>query len=236
MTRRIALSGHVYEGLLKRRESKVVLAMEMFERDVQKQLDDYLSGQDRRSSVPGGGAPLGQLPGSVPSVGRGGPGAARRWLLPIFRSRLACASCGEGQEALADLGEHDDWAPRELLPNSELYWKRTDNAIRGHAGMMRTMEGDDRLYSTQSLWDNSMGESCALALDRYPGFSVLHVNGGFHSAYWDGTVRQLKQRKPKANVKTVSIVPVTNPYSERLHGRARRRLRGADRSASDQSG
>jgi predicted esterase len=80
------------------------------------------------------------------------------------------------------------------------------------------MKEDDRLYSTQSLWDNSMGESCALALDQNPGYSVVHVNGGFHSSHWDGTVEQLKKRKPNAKVKTVSIVPATSPSSARQHG------------------
>ncbi len=78
--------------------------------------------------------------------------------------------------------------------------------------MMPNPGGDDqRLYSTQSLWDNSMGEACANALKKHPNHSVLHVNGGFHSAYWDGTVHQLKQRNPDANIKTVAIAPVSNP-------------------------
>ena len=75
------------------------------------------------------------------------------------------------------------------------------------------MDPDDveRLYSTQSLWDNSMGEACAIALDEHPGSSVLHVNGGFHSAYWDGTVRQLELRRPDTRSATVSIVPAGHP-------------------------
>ena len=35
----------VYEGLLQRKPKQVVLAMEMFERDVQQVLDDYLAGR-----------------------------------------------------------------------------------------------------------------------------------------------------------------------------------------------
>jgi hypothetical protein len=84
--------------------------------------------------------------------------------------------------------------------------------------MMTAMEGNNRLYATQSLWDNSMGESCAIALDKFPGFSVVHVNGGFHTAYWEGTASQLRQRKPNALVKTVSIMPATNPSSAKMRG------------------
>ena len=63
-----------------------------------------------------------------------------------------------------------------------------------------------------------MGEACADALDKYPGHTVLHVNGGFHSAYWDGTVHQLKLRKPDANILTVAIVPTSNPAVEEVQG------------------
>lgn len=109
-------------------------------------------------------------------------------------------------------GDERAQVPQELFPNSPAYWRRVDNAIRGHIGMMRVDRSDDvRLYSTQSLWDNSMGEACAIALDAHPGSSVLHVNGGFHSAYWDGTVRQLRLRKPDAKIITVAILPTSNP-------------------------
>jgi hypothetical protein len=85
--------------------------------------------------------------------------------------------------------------------------------------MMRQSDSDDqRLTSTQTLWDNSMGESCALALDAHPGSMVLHVNGGFHSMYWDGTVRQFQIRKPDASVLTVAINPTRNPSVVRLGG------------------
>ena len=42
-THRVELA--VYEGLLERRRGGVVLAMEMFERDVQQDLDSYLAGE-----------------------------------------------------------------------------------------------------------------------------------------------------------------------------------------------
>ncbi len=213
------IESSVYGRLLKLREHKVVLALEMFERDVQHHLDDYLAGRVNEAAFLAATRPWGNYQEAYRPLVE----AARKAGTPVVASNfpqpLRMRMMREGKQVLSHLGEQNAWAPRELLPNSELYWKRTDNAVRGHTGMMRAMEGEDRLYTTQSLWDNSMGESCASALDRYPGYSVLHVNGGFHSAYWDGTVRQLKQRKPDAKVKTVSIMPAANPTSERLRGR-----------------
>jgi hypothetical protein len=63
-----------------------------------------------------------------------------------------------------------------------------------------------------------MGEACALALEAHPGHAVLHVNGGFHSQYWDGTVHQLRLREPDAEVLTVALVPSIHPAIEEVHG------------------
>jgi uncharacterized iron-regulated protein len=215
-THRVELA--VYEGLMARRDSKVVLAMEMFERDVQSVVDDYLGGNIEEAAFLGGARPWPNYAEAYrPMVEKaksvGSPVIASNFPRPL-RMKFA-----EGAEqALQSLGENRGWAPAEFLPNSEVYWKRTDNAVRGHLVMMAAAEGNNRLYSTQSLWDNSMGESCANALDRYPGHCVVHVNGGFHTAYWDGTAGQLRARKPDAKIKTVAILPATNPSSVRMRG------------------
>jgi hypothetical protein len=121
----------------------------------------------------------------------------------------------EGPEVLDSVRqESPDLVPAELFPNGAEYWRRVDNAVRSHRAMLRgfgSSEEDQRLYSTQTLWDNSMGEACALALERHPDHRVVHVNGGFHSAYWDGTVRQFRLRNSTASVATVAIEPATLP-------------------------
>lgn len=210
----------VYAGLLARRK-QVVLAMEMFERDVQGAVDDYVAGKiDEPAflarSRPWSNYATAYRPMIELARSKHAPVVASNFPAPL-RSKVAADKGGlNGLSA----GERA-FAPRELFANTPAYWRRVDNAIRGHVGMMgpRPAADDPRLLDTQSLWDNTMGESCALALDRHPGALVLHVNGGFHSEYWDGTARQLALRKPKANVKTVAIVTSPNPPSEELGGK-----------------
>ena len=212
-THRVELE--VYNGLLARRGNQVVLAMEMFERDVQPVLDDYVAGRIDEATFLARSRPWANhgtayraLIERAKELGR--PVIASNFPLPL-RRRVAA----EGADVLKNLPEGErSHAPREFLPNTEAYWRRADNAMRGHAGMMPGgKDPASRLHSPQSLWDNAMGEACADALDKYPGHCVLHVNGGFHSETWDGTVRQLKLRKPEAKVLTVAIVPVANPAS-----------------------
>ncbi|MHB0959263.1 MAG: ChaN family lipoprotein [Pirellulaceae bacterium] len=219
-THRLELA--VYEGLQQRKPQQVVLALEMFERDVQPILDDYLAGrldeaQFLAQSRPWANYQTGYRPLFEHAKRTQGPVIASN-----FPRSLRMQITTQGVEALKNLSpEHAHHAPREFHPNTDAYWRRVDNAIRGHAGMMGSSGTDaqSRLYSTQSLWDNAMGESCADALDKFPGSTVLHINGGFHSAYWDGAVHQLKIRKPTANIRTVSIIPTSNPAVEEVAGK-----------------
>jgi len=210
----------VYRGLLDRRRGEVVLAMEMFERDVQPVLDSYLAGEINEAEFLSKARPWGQYRSAyrplIETARAGGyPVVASNFPRPLTR-RVAM----EGLSVLdtLDAGERRQ-APAEILPNTPAYWRRVDNAVRGHLAMMQPSGSDDqRLTSTQTLWDNAMGESCALALDAHPGSMVLHVNGGFHSMYWDGSVRQFKLRKPNARVLTVDIRSTRNPSVATIDG------------------
>jgi uncharacterized iron-regulated protein len=210
-THRVELA--VYEGLLARRDNKVVLAMEMFERDVQPILDQYTAGEIDEPEFLAAARPWGQYRSAYrPMIER-----ARLDNLPVIASNFPRALTRriamEGLEVLDTLAPDERaHAPAEIFANTPAYWKRVDNAIRGHIGMMPAHEpGDERLTSTQTLWDNAMGESSALALDAHPGSAVLHVNGAFHSAYRGGTVRQFALRKPNAKVLTLDVTPTRNP-------------------------
>ncbi len=218
-THRVELA--VYEGLLDRKKGDVVLSMEMFERDVQEHVDAYLAGEIDEETFLDQARPWGNYRTAYrPLIERAkasrGTVVAANFPRPL-RMKVAMG----GPEVLDSLeGDEVRQAPAEMFPNTPAYWRRVDNAVRSH----RVMAGaggsqESRLYSTQSLWDNAMGEACAIALDEHPGHAVLHVNGGFHTAYWDGTVHQLLKRRPKTNVVTVSISPTLNPSVVELSGK-----------------
>lgn len=217
-THRVELA--VYEGLLARRTGRVVLAMEMFERDVQPTLDQYLKGEIDEPTFLAHARPWSTYRTAYrPLIER-----AKSAHAPVVASNFPA---GLARRVSRDKGvleslkpEEKAFVPAALLANTPAYWRRVDNATRGHRAMMGPPPAadDPRLTATQSLWDNAMGESCALALDRHPGSSVLHMNGGFHSEYWDGTARQLALRKPNARVRTVAIVPSSNPNVAEVGG------------------
>ncbi len=202
-THRVQLG--VYEGLLERREGRVVLALEMFQRDAQARLDEYVSGTASEEEFLSSARPWGNYRTAYrPLIEH-----ARHTNSKVVASNYPRALRAKGMDQLDE--SEKALVPSELLANTSPYWKRVDNAVRGHLQMMGPRTEEARLSSMQSLWDNSMGEACAIALDENPEAMVLHVNGGFHSAYRDGTVRQFSLRKPDALVRTVAIVPTMHP-------------------------
>ena len=211
----------VLKSLIETRGDKVVLSMEMFERDVQPRLDAYLKGEISEEEFLKTSRPWGNYrPAYRPLVE-----AARQAKIPVvaanFPAPLRRRIAMEGKKVLDEIREtNPNLVPRKLIPNTPAYWKRVDNAVRGHLAMMRAgaNQDDQRLLSTQTLWDNAMGEACARALDAHPDSVVVHVNGGFHTAYWDGTARQLALRKPDARIRTISIVPSANPLIAEVKG------------------
>lgn len=205
----------VLEGLLARRAGQVVLSLEMFERDVQPLLDDYLAGRIDEAAFLAGARPWGNYrtdyrplvelakAHGIPVIAANAPAALRRRV-----------SAGK-REALEELAPAErSLLPAEILPASAAYWERVDRATRGHMNFAR-LPDEQRLYSGQNLWDNSMGDACARALAAHPGCSVLHVVGGFHVMYHEGTVVQFQARAPAAQVSVVEILPVPGAHAAR---------------------
>ena len=211
-THRVELE--VYRRLIESTGSEVVLAMEMFERDVQPVLDRYLDGEIDEPTFLADSRPWGNYrTGYRPLIE-----TAREHGLPVIAANFP-ASLRRKVSMAGDFSTLDEeeleLVPSELHPPSDDYWDRVMNAVRSHRHMMGGGGPDGNLYAGQNLWDNSMGEACALAMDEYPGHVVLHVNGKFHSDRWEGTVRQLLLRRPDADVAVVAIETSDNPRLEK---------------------
>lgn len=206
---------HVLEGLLARRPGKVVLSMEMFERDVQPVLDDYLAGRCDEATFRAKARPWNNYDtayrplveaaraAAIPVVAANFPGTLRRQF-----------ARGDAKTVIDGLpAEQRALLPAEFFPASENYWQRVDRAVRGHMGFSGGGTPEERRYETQNLWDNTMGDAVARARAAHPDCTVLHVAGGFHVAYRDGTVAQFLRRSEGSTFAVVSIAPALE-----LHG------------------
>lgn len=205
----------VLEGLLARRAGKVVLSLEMFERDVQPVLDDYLAGRIDERAFLASARPWGNYRSDYRPLIE----TAKRHGIPVVAANAPASvrrrvSAG-GQAALDALAPAERrLLPAEILPAEAAYWERVDRATRGHMGFSSQSE-EQRLYSGQNLWDNSMGNACAEALAAHPGSTVVHVVGGFHVMYRDGTVAQLVRRARAARVAVLEVLTTSGAYAAR---------------------
>ena len=199
----------ILEGLLLATQGRVVLAMEMFTRGDQAALDRYLAGETLEAEFLAEARAWSNYRSGyralIETAKRAGVPIIGANLSPAVRRKIAMG----GAEALESLTEAERvGVAKDLLPNDPLYWERYDRTVRGHGGSFMEGRDENRLTSIQSLWDNTMGESCALALAAHPDHVILHVNGGFHTRGGLGTADQFAKRSPDARMATVAIVPV----------------------------
>jgi uncharacterized iron-regulated protein len=183
---------------------KVALSMEMFERDVQIVVDEYLSGQITEaqflaSSRPWGNyktdyRPLVELAKDkkLPLIAANAP---RRYVNMVSRG---------GRDTLNGLSkEAKSWlAPLPYGEPSDTYAKKF-KALMGPSP--EAQMGIDKILASQSLWDATMGNSVANYLKKNKQALVVHLNGSFHTESHLGTADHLIRYRPKARVLVVTI-------------------------------
>lgn len=205
----------ILEGIARRRDS-VVLALEMWERDVQPLLDRYLAGSATEDELLRDGRPwknyltdyrplvelararswpviASNVPRPLASlVSRGGL-VALDTLSPEVRLRVAAnIACPE-----------DDYFEkfREVMGDMSSHQPGAGGADSSAARLLR-------IYHAQCIKDETMGESVARAWA--PGRLVIHYNGAFHSDFRLGTVDRARQRAENADVLVVTALPVAD--------------------------
>lgn len=220
----------VLEGLARRR-GNVVVAMEMFERDTQPSLDEYLAGRLNEEDFLRASRPwLRYATDYRPLIEFA---RVHRWRVIASNAprRIAIQVSREGLNA----ARSDSESERKLVATDfscpmDDYFKRFAEAMgKGHPGAHQKQEDEkqtdkkreeehraalERLYYAQCVKDETMAESIANALtaqsNAQGGPLVVHFNGAFHSDYRLGAASRAIRRAPKSNVKVISVVPVEN--------------------------
>ena len=183
---------------------KVALSMEMFERDVQIVVNEYLDGlisepQFLASSRPWGNykwdyRPLVEL-AKEKKLAVIAANAPRRYVNMVSRN---------GRDSLNSLSkEARSWLPP--LPYGE---PSPAYSAKFKALMRQSPEaqmGIDKILASQSLWDAGMSNSVANYLKKNKSALVVHLNGGFHTENRLGTVEHLLTYRPKTKVLVVTI-------------------------------
>lgn len=201
----------------------VVLSLEMFERDVQIVVDEYLAdlvseAHFLRSSRPWTEYDIRYRPlveaarnAGLPVVAANAP---RRYTNRVTR---------HGPAALDDLStEAKAFLPPLPYPPASQDYRAQWDAIMAdfrEDGMTHDEAAGERMLAAQALWDASMGHAISESLVEHLGALVVHYVGSFHVEYGTGIPERIRDYRPGTRVATVVIRPVdgVDEWSEEEH-------------------
>ncbi len=201
-----ALQLQIFKAVIEKygKDRKVALSMEMFERDTQTIVNEYLNNFISEShfllsSRPWNNykqdyRPLVELAKEqkMPVIAANAP---RRYVNMVSRN---------GRESLNALSpEAKKWlAP---LPYNQASQKYSDKFKALMGGSPESNMGINKILDSQSLWDATMAFSIAEFLKSNKNPLVVQLNGSFHSENRLGTSEQLLYYRPKIKVLVVTM-------------------------------
>lgn len=189
---------------------RLAVSLEMFERDVQPQLDDYLAGRITEPEFLAGSRPWNNYREAYRPLVE----FAKEHSLPVLAANiprpLAAHYAREGSlvkiaAAMAGyLPEIHTAPPGEYRQKFMAYM--TDSAATA-----RMPVDPDRLenyYKAQCLKDDTMAESIARFSRLRPDYQIIHYQGDFHSRWRLGVVEKLQFLNPALKVAVIAPVYV----------------------------
>ena len=193
--------------------SSVIVSLEMFERDVQPMLDEYLSGRMSEADFLAKSRPWERY--ATDYRGLVQLARARGWLVIASNvpRPIASAVSRKGLSALDTLPPASRaWVARDIECPKDAYYDRFAESMRGHGGPGTATDSaaaramTQRFYEAQCVKDETMAESIAGWVAT--GAIVVHFNGAFHSDFGLGTASRVKRRVPMAKTLLITAIPV----------------------------
>jgi uncharacterized iron-regulated protein len=220
------LESAVLMGLL-RRNVPVTLSLEMFERDVQGAVDDYLAGRLTEEEFLAQSRPWPRYATDYRALVEASKAHGWKVIAANVPRRLASAVAKGGLSALEDLSGADrGHAARDIECPLDGYFERFRETMNSHPA-----PGDDKLtpeerrtrteqyYYSQCVKDETMAESIASAFEKRerPG-TIVHFTGAFHSDFGTGAAERVRRRLTGRRVAVISILPVDDIDAVRPEG------------------
>ncbi len=189
------------EALHARRDN-MVIAMEMFERDTQTLMLQYLTGLVDEGEFRAAARPWPQYERDYRPVVEFAKANGLVVLAANAPRKLASQVAKEGIDAVA--GNKD--VARETTAPEDEYWQAFVEAMKEHPGLKPEML--QRFYAAQCLKDDTMAESITDHLTERRGKDdrplVVLICGRMHSDHGRGTVARIKSRMPDLDVRVLS--------------------------------
>ena len=213
------LEAAVLQGLL-RRGRALTVSLEMFERDVQAELDDFLAGRKSEEQFLVASRPWPRYATDYKPLVE--LARAHGWgvIASNVPRKYASLVAKSGLDALKTLPE----AERALVANDlqcpiDSYYERFSQVMNQHPAPGADKQAEDerravteRYYFAQCIKDETMAESIVAAVQRLDGKpgTVVHYNGAFHTDFGAGVAERLRRRLPDRRIALITILPVAD--------------------------
>lgn len=188
--------------LLVDRRPDTALSLEMFERDVQGVVNDYLRGRIDEAAFLKNSRPWKNYARDYRPLIE----LAKERKLDVIAGNLPRPVAGK---VASKEGSMSPFLPRTTMAPTDRYWELFAETMKGHPGAEGATE---RMYKAQCAKDDAMAEGIAdyLASNPHRQPFVIHRNGNFHSDYGLGTAARVASRVPLAQSAIISMVAVAD--------------------------
>jgi len=199
----------ILKGLSKR-DPKLVLALEMFERDVQETLDAYLKGEISEVKFLKQSRPWPDYKRDYRPLIEW----AKKKKIPVVAAniprRAAAAVSTANKISSAVVGQDKIYLPKTVYLKSKEYYSRFVSSMEGmpHGTPMKNINTEG-LYKAQVLKDAVMAASLEPFFDR----RILFCCGHFHSDYHLGIPYQLRKKHPALKIAVIAMATTVDPLS-----------------------
>lgn len=220
----------VLEGLYQKHGVNLVLSMEMFERDVQSVMNDYLAGRITEDEFLAASRPWPQYETAYRPLVEFAKGHHIPVLAGNIPRRMAAAYVKS--KTLDTVADQDiQYLPNVHRAGSAAYREKFAAVMQGMNtaadGMKIPPQMVQPMFMAQCLKDDAMAESIAQYRQQHPQAVVYHVVGNFHSAGHLGMAEKLAWLQPQTHIAVIDTVHY-DKHNDTIRGIAQANASGGE--------
>lgn len=191
-----------------RENPDMILSLEMFERDVQPIMDEYLSGGISEDQFKASSRPWPNYDEAYRPLVEYAKAEGIYVLASNIPRRMANQYAKAGD--FSTIGDEDkQYMPQKHLVEYKDYYEKFKAYMSGgdeNMHMMMTPERIEKFYKAQCLKDDMMAERIVRYNEAHPDTKILHMQGEFHGGDHLGVVEKVHKLNPE--LKLLVITPV----------------------------
>lgn len=198
----------ITEALFEKKNGQLILGAEMFERDNQSQLNNYLSGKFDSKTLKDSARLWANYVTDYKPLVDFAKDKKLKFIATNVPRKYASQTSKEGLESLNKLSEKEKTYVAQLPIKVTLDtpgYPEMKTMMGEHAEGTKVMN----FISAQAIKDATMAESILKNFEK--GKTFIHYNGNFHSKEFGGIYWYIKQKNPNLKMAVISVFESENP-------------------------